>query len=134
MAQATMAKPTKKVSPSKNGSTAKAKKMTYYFGKTKTEGRGVSKEILGGKGANLAEMTSIGLPVPPGFTITTQVCAAYYDAGKKLPEAKEPAQDEKIFGALARLPSQPENQPIRQIKNRQDLKRSKRQRQNEASQ
>ncbi len=86
MAQATMAKPKKKVSPSKNGSTAKAKKMTYYFGKTKTEGRGVSKEILGGKGANLAEMTSIGLPVPPGFTITTQVCAAYYDAGKKLPE------------------------------------------------
>ncbi len=85
MAQATMAKPKKKVSPSKNGSTTKAKKMTYYFGKTKTEGRGVSKDILGGKGTNLAEMTGIGLPVPPGFTITTQVCAAYYEAGKKLP-------------------------------------------------
>lgn len=86
MAQATMSKPKRKASPSKNGSTRKAKKMTYYFGKTKTEGRGVSKEILGGKGTNLAEMTGIGLPVPPGFTITTEVCAAYYDSGKKLPE------------------------------------------------
>ena len=63
----------------------KTAKMTYYFGKTKTEGRGVGKEILGGKGLNLAEMTGIGLPVPPGFTITTQVCADYYDLGEKLP-------------------------------------------------
>jgi pyruvate, orthophosphate dikinase len=60
-------------------------KMIYYFGKTKTEGTGVSKQILGGKGANLAEMTSIGLPVPPGFTITTECCDAYYKSGKKLP-------------------------------------------------
>ena len=60
-------------------------KMVYYFGKTKTEGRGKSKDILGGKGLNLAEMTSIGLPVPPGFTITTEVCDAYYKAGEKLP-------------------------------------------------
>ncbi|MCA9179287.1 MAG: pyruvate, phosphate dikinase [Planctomycetales bacterium] len=58
--------------------------MTYYFGKN-TEGRGVAKAILGGKGANLAEMTGIGLPVPPGFTITTEVCKAYYDLGGKLP-------------------------------------------------
>jgi pyruvate, orthophosphate dikinase len=63
-----------------------AAKMIYYFGKTKTDGRGVSKDILGGKGANLAEMTSIGLPVPPGFTITTQVCADYYAAGGQMPE------------------------------------------------
>lgn len=60
-------------------------KMTYYFGKTRTDGTGVSKEILGGKGANLAEMTSIGLPVPPGFTITTEVCDGYYKSGKQLP-------------------------------------------------
>ncbi|HUE73608.1 MAG TPA: pyruvate, phosphate dikinase [Pirellulaceae bacterium] len=60
-------------------------KMIYYFSKTKTEGRGVGKDIMGGKGANLAEMTSIGLPVPPGFTITTEVCDAYYKHGKKLP-------------------------------------------------
>jgi pyruvate,orthophosphate dikinase len=62
-----------------------AGKMIYYFSKTKTEGKGVGKEIMGGKGANLAEMTSIGLPVPPGFTITTEVCDAYYKHGKKLP-------------------------------------------------
>ncbi len=60
-------------------------KMVYYFGKTKTEGKGASKAILGGKGVNLAEMTSIGLPVPPGFTITTECCDGYYKSGKKLP-------------------------------------------------
>ena len=60
-------------------------KMVYYFGKKKTEGKGKSKTLLGGKGTNLAEMTSIGLPVPPGFTITTEVCDAYYQAGEKLP-------------------------------------------------
>jgi pyruvate,orthophosphate dikinase len=60
-------------------------KMTYYFSKTKTEGKGLSKELLGGKGLNLAEMTSIGLPVPPGFTITTEVCDGYYKSGKKMP-------------------------------------------------
>ena len=43
-------------------------------------------EPLGGKGANLAEMTSIGLPVPPGFTVTTEACNAYYEAGGKFPE------------------------------------------------
>jgi pyruvate, orthophosphate dikinase len=62
-----------------------AKKMIYYFGRTKTEGSGKQKQLLGGKGANLAEMTSIGLPVPPGFTITTEVCDLYYKGGKKLP-------------------------------------------------
>ena len=60
-------------------------KMIYYFGQTRTEGRNVSKELLGGKGTNLAEMTGIGLPVPPGFTITTKVCAAYYQNNQKLP-------------------------------------------------
>jgi len=60
-------------------------KMVYYFGKTRTDGKGVSKQLLGGKGANLAEMTSIGLPVPPGFTITTECCDNYYKSGRKLP-------------------------------------------------
>jgi len=64
---------------------ASSTKMTYYFGKTKTEGDGKKKQLLGGKGANLAEMTSIGLPVPPGFTITTEVCDLYYKNKKKLP-------------------------------------------------
>ena len=59
--------------------------MIYYFGRTKTEGSGKQKQLLGGKGANLAEMTSIGLPVPPGFTITTEVCDLYYKSGRKLP-------------------------------------------------
>ena len=63
-----------------------ANKMVYYFGKSKTEGKGKSKALLGGKGLNLAEMTSIGLPVPPGFTITTEVCDQYYKAGEELPD------------------------------------------------
>jgi pyruvate,orthophosphate dikinase len=66
-------------------SNGQATKMIYYFGRTKTEGNGRQKQLLGGKGANLAEMTSIGLPVPPGFTITTEVCDLYYKNGRKLP-------------------------------------------------
>jgi pyruvate,orthophosphate dikinase len=60
-------------------------KMVYYFGRTQCEGDGRMKTLLGGKGANLAEMTSIGLPVPPGFTITTDTCGAYYKNGEQLP-------------------------------------------------
>ena len=63
---------------------AATKRMIYYFGKTRTDGKGKGKELLGGKGANLAEMTNIGLPVPPGFTITTEVCDLYYRNGRKL--------------------------------------------------
>ncbi len=64
----------------------KPAKMVYYFGKSKTEGTSAMKPLLGGKGANLADMTSIGLPVPPGFTITTDSCGAYYDAGRRFPK------------------------------------------------
>ncbi len=72
--------------PSTNGRASSRKtQMIYYFGQSRTEGRGVGKEILGGKGANLAEMTGIGLPVPPGFTITTEVCDQYYQSKKRLP-------------------------------------------------
>ena len=71
----------------KKKAAAKSAKMVYYFGKTKTEGKGKGKDLLGGKGLNLAEMTKIGLPVPPGFTITTEVCANYIKAGDKLPSA-----------------------------------------------
>src|SRR5580704_11477715 len=63
----------------------KAKKRVYFFGNGKAEGGATMKELLGGKGANLADMTSIGLPVPPGFTITTETCAEYNQAGQKLP-------------------------------------------------
>ncbi len=63
------------------------KKSCYFFGKSKCDGDGTMKPLLGGKGANLAAMTKIGLPVPPGFTITTEVCTYYYDNGKKYPKA-----------------------------------------------
>ncbi len=62
-----------------------AGKMVYAFGK-KNEADSSMKALVGGKGANLADMTSIGLPVPPGFTITTDTCAAYYKNNKKLPK------------------------------------------------
>ncbi len=58
----------------------------YFFAKDKTEGNATMKELLGGKGANLAEMTNLGIPVPPGFTITTEQCAEYERLGGKLPE------------------------------------------------
>ncbi|MGA1044990.1 MAG: pyruvate, phosphate dikinase [Phycisphaerales bacterium] len=60
--------------------------MVYYFGETKCEVKAHQKELLGGKGANLADMVSIGLPVPPGFTITTDTCAGYYAAGGRFPK------------------------------------------------
>src|SRR3954471_14173866 len=74
-----------KPSRNNNGS-AKKTKMVYYFGGGKADGDGSMKPLLGGKGANLAEMTRIGLPVPPGFTITTDVCTGFYQSGKKLPQ------------------------------------------------
>lgn len=61
-------------------------KSVFKFGGGTAEGDAKQKELLGGKGANLAEMAGIGLPVPPGLTIATHVCAAYYDAGGKLPD------------------------------------------------
>ena len=62
-------------------------KFVYFFGGGKAEGKGSMKMLLGGKGANLAEMSSLGLPVPPGFTITTEVCDLYYKLGRKWPAA-----------------------------------------------
>ena len=64
-----------------------APKYVYRFGAGKADGSADMKNLLGGKGANLAEMANLGLPVPPGFTITTEVCTAYYANGKKLPES-----------------------------------------------
>jgi len=61
-------------------------KWVYVFGGDSSEGNAEMRELLGGKGANLAEMASIGLPVPPGFTITTEVCTHYYDNSEKYPE------------------------------------------------
>ena len=61
-------------------------KWVYSFGAGRNEGRADMRNLLGGKGANLAEMASIDLPVPPGFTITTELCTAYYDNGRKYPD------------------------------------------------
>ena len=61
-------------------------KWVYSFGAGHNEGRADMRNLLGGKGANLAEMASIDLPVPPGFTITTEVCTAFYDNGRKYPD------------------------------------------------
>ncbi len=75
------------------------KKFVYFFGGGKAEGRTEMKALLGGKGANLAEMTNIGLPVPPGFTISTEVCDLYYKNNKRYPAG----MDEQIKANLVKL-------------------------------
>jgi pyruvate,orthophosphate dikinase len=74
-------------------------KYVYFFGGGKAEGTGQMKDLLGGKGAGLAEMTNAGIPVPPGFTITTEACNQYYAAGGKVPAEVQRQQED----ALARL-------------------------------
>lgn len=65
------------------------KKLVYFFGGGSAEGNSGMKEFLGGKGANLAEMTNLGVPVPPGFTISAEVCKIYYDKNKQYPDGLE---------------------------------------------
>src|SRR5205823_12992164 len=65
---------------------ARAAKYVYKFGNKKADGDGSLRALLGGKGANLAEMTRIGLPVPPGFTISTEVCTYYYANKRTYPK------------------------------------------------
>src|SRR5260221_1806457 len=83
---------------------AKASKYVYSFGNKKADGNGSMKPLLGGKGANLAEMTRIGLPVPLGFTITTEVCTHYYANKRTYPKELQGqmqagvANMEKILG------------------------------------
>src|ERR1700730_9430650 len=80
-----MAKKAVKKKAAKKSAAAGAKgKYVYFFGR-KTDGNGTMKPLLGGKGANLAEMCRIGLPVPPGFTMTTEVCTYYYAHGRSYP-------------------------------------------------
>src|SRR5438874_5514109 len=92
MAAKTKAKPAAKAKssakkPVKTGksSASSAPKYVYTWGAGKADGNGGMKNLLGGKGANLAEMTRIGLPVPPGFTITTEVCTYFYAHKKTYP-------------------------------------------------
>ncbi|RQW05910.1 MAG: pyruvate, phosphate dikinase [Calditrichaeota bacterium] len=102
-------------------------KLVYFFGKTATEGNASMKNLLGGKGANLCEMTSLGVPVPPGFTISTEVCKQYYEnnrtysdeikkqvadnlakleaeMGKKLGDANDPLLVSVRSGAAVSMP------------------------------
>ena len=79
-------------------------KYVYFFGDNKADGTAEMKELLGGKGANLAEMTSLGIPVPPGFTLTTEVCTQYYKNNQNYPSELEEqvndaiAQTETVMG------------------------------------
>lgn len=74
-------------------------KFVYYFAAGESEGNAGMKAILGGKGANLAEMTALGLPVPPGFTISTEICTYFYENGGQLPDSVRG----KVLEALARV-------------------------------
>ncbi|MDZ7332541.1 MAG: pyruvate, phosphate dikinase, partial [candidate division KSB1 bacterium] len=89
------------------------KKYVYFFGEGKADGNANMKELLGGKGANLAEMCNLGIPVPPGFTITTEMCTYYYQNNKQVPKELEKEVDdaiarvEKIMGAKFGDPENP---------------------------
>jgi pyruvate,orthophosphate dikinase len=107
----------KKVARKKASGAKASGRMIYYFGKSKCDGDGTMRDLLGGKGANLAQMTKIGLPVPPGFTITTQVCIDYYTNGKKFPagledqiaayvKTTEKETGQKVWGSKKRPASQ----------------------------
>ena len=74
----------------------KSAKYVYLFGNKKADGDGSMKPLLGGKGANLAEMSRIGLPVPPGFTVTTEVCTHYYANKKSYPKTLDPQAKEGV--------------------------------------
>src|ERR1700761_2322473 len=80
----------------------RAAKYVYLFGNKKADGDGSMKPLLGGKGANLAEMTRIGLPVPPGFTITTEVCTYYYANKRSYPKELQ-AQMEAGIGNMEKI-------------------------------
>ncbi|MGH9147372.1 MAG: pyruvate, phosphate dikinase, partial [Vicinamibacterales bacterium] len=90
----------KKATPRTSGARpAKLKKYVYFFGNGKADGDRRMRDLLGGKGAGLAEMTNARLPVPPGFTISTPVCMLYYERKGKLP----PSIDAEITGSLKKL-------------------------------
>jgi pyruvate,orthophosphate dikinase len=88
-------------------------KYVFFFGAGKADGKAEMKNLLGGKGANLAEMTNLGIPVPPGFTITTEVCTLYYKNNRKYPPELKAQVDtalakvEKIMGKIFGDPADP---------------------------
>ena len=68
-------------------------KRVYFFGNGKADGTAKDKNLLGGKGANLAEMTNLGIPVPPGLTVTTKVCIQFMNSGEYPDNLKKEVQD-----------------------------------------
>ncbi len=84
-----MAKNAKRTKKSGSSSRGRGRKYVYFFGNGKADGNRYMKDLLGGKGSGLAEMTNAGLPVPPGFTISTEVCNIYYQEKGKIPAAIE---------------------------------------------
>lgn len=92
--------------PSQGTATAKLvrpDKFVYFFSAGESEGNAGMKNLLGGKGANLAEMTALGIPVPPGFTISTEICTHFYDAGGKLPEWVRPEVEKAVARVEAKM-------------------------------
>jgi len=103
----------KKASAKTKVKSVKYPKSCYFFGKGKAEGNSEMRDLLGGKGAGLAEMTNAGIPVPPGFTITTDVCNLFYDEGMAVPAAIETEMEaylerlEKVTGKKIGDPTDP---------------------------
>jgi pyruvate,orthophosphate dikinase len=96
-------KPKTKSAPANSAAASGRKgKWVYAFGGGKAEGRSAMRNLLGGKGAGLAEMAHLGLPVPPGFTITTEVCTYFYDHGKTYPKDLK-SQVEAALAAVGRI-------------------------------
>src|SRR5262249_54627313 len=91
--RASASKSAKPASKAASKSTSKSGQWVYTFGGGKAQARAGMKDLLGGKGANLAEMANLGLPVPPGFTITTAVCTYYYANARKYPKDLEKQVD-----------------------------------------
>ncbi|MCC6345896.1 MAG: pyruvate, phosphate dikinase, partial [Nitrospirales bacterium] len=112
-----MAKGTKKAQksakPARPAKAARAQKYVYFFGGGKADGKADMKNLLGGKGANLAEMVNLDIPVPPGFTITTEVCTLYYKNKRNYPDELTSQVDaalakvEKIMGKKFGAPDNP---------------------------
>ncbi len=104
-----MAERAAKRKPRSSTSGVKSKRYVYFFGNGKADGNRHMKDLLGGKGSGLAEMTNAGLPVPPGFTISTEVCTIYYKEKARIPASidKEIGAQvkklEKAAGAVARV-------------------------------
>ena len=78
-------------------------KWVYSFGDGKAEGSAEMRNLLGGKGANLAEMSNLGIPVPPGFTITTEVCTYFYDNERSYPDELTAAVDTAMGQAHSQM-------------------------------